>query len=316
VLVAHNGHQFDFPVLRRMTGDDIGAIPVYDTLLLARELSPGSARLGDLAQSFGIPLDRAHHALDDARALAGVARRLEVLKQVRRRKTSLANLLDWLGLALALGDTTALTDEAGMLHRTTRVFAMGRYSDGLQEYAVEREQPGASGALTIKEVIDRLGGPGKLARVRAQRTALDRYPAAMARLNRILDAVGDGTLALQLERFMEMLALSRSAGEAHDPDRVNLLTLHATKGLEFSRVYIAGVEDHELPGMPAFHDLSRVEVEEARRLLYVGMTRAMDRLVLTRVDVRNGRPTGGMRFLKEMGLACGEQGTGDGEPGP
>jgi superfamily I DNA/RNA helicase len=47
---------------------------------------------------------------------------------------------------------------------------------------------------------------------------------------------------------------------------------------------------------------SKAEIEEARRLLYVGMTRAKDRLVLTRVDVRSGQPTGGHRFLDEIGL--------------
>jgi superfamily I DNA/RNA helicase len=44
------------------------------------------------------------------------------------------------------------------------------------------------------------------------------------------------------------------------------------------------------------------EVEEARRLLYVGMTRTKDRLVLTRVRNRKGKPTGGHQFLDEMGL--------------
>jgi superfamily I DNA/RNA helicase len=44
------------------------------------------------------------------------------------------------------------------------------------------------------------------------------------------------------------------------------------------------------------------EIDEARRLLYVGMTRAEDRLVLTRADQRDGSPSGGSRFLNEMGL--------------
>jgi len=84
-----------------------------------------------------------------------------------------------------------------------------------------------------------------------------------------------------------------------DPARVNLLTLHSTKGLEFSRVYIVGAEDAQLPGG---RDPSKREIEEARRLLYVGMTRTKDRLVLTRVEARGGKPTGRHRFLDEMGL--------------
>lgn len=63
-----------------------------------------------------------------------------------------------------------------------------------------------------------------------------------------------------------------------------------------------------MPGMPRMRDVSREDVEESRRLLYVGMTRAIDRLVLTRVDVRNGTPTGGTRFLDEMGLAAAAPG--------
>jgi superfamily I DNA/RNA helicase len=47
---------------------------------------------------------------------------------------------------------------------------------------------------------------------------------------------------------------------------------------------------------------TQAEIEEARRLLYVGMTRAKDRLVLSRAGARRGNPTGGHRFLDEMGL--------------
>jgi DNA helicase-2/ATP-dependent DNA helicase PcrA len=136
----------------------------------------------------------------------------------------------------------------------------------------------------------------------------------MTRLGHILDGVGEGSLAEQLQRFLEMLALSRSAGEEHDPDRVNLLTLHATKGLEFSRVYIVGVEDGKLPGLHQRRDATEAEVEEGRRLLYVGMTRAIDRLVLTRAEERDGISTGGTRFLDEMGLEVKREArTGKGE---
>jgi DNA helicase II / ATP-dependent DNA helicase PcrA len=83
---------------------------------------------------------------------------------------------------------------------------------------------------------------------------------------------------------------------------VSLLTLHATKGLEFSRVYIVGVEDSQIPGAYALEHDEWTEIQEARRLLYVGMTRAKDRLVLTRSTQREGRSTGGDLFLREAGL--------------
>ena len=84
--------------------------------------------------------------------------------------------------------------------------------------------------------------------------------------------------------------------------RVNLLTLHSTKGLEFSRVYLVGTEDEQLPGSSGSKAPKLEEIEEARRLLYVGMTRTQDRLVMTRVATRGGKPTGGHRFLDEMAL--------------
>jgi DNA helicase-2/ATP-dependent DNA helicase PcrA len=81
------------------------------------------------------------------------------------------------------------------------------------------------------------------------------------------------------------------------------LTLHATKGLEFSRVYILGTEDGQFIGGSPTRPVSRDDVEESRRLLYVGMTRAEERLVMTRVVRREGEPTGGHQFLDEMGLS-------------
>jgi DNA helicase-2/ATP-dependent DNA helicase PcrA len=104
--------------------------------------------------------------------------------------------------------------------------------------------------------------------------------------------VGEGIAAL-----LDVAALSRRDGSGAHEGAVSLLTLHATKGLEFSRVYVIGVEDHQfqLHRQPEEHP-------EARRLLYVGMTRARDRLVLTRVVERDGRPTGGTLLLDEVGV--------------
>jgi DNA helicase-2/ATP-dependent DNA helicase PcrA len=153
----------------------------------------------------------------------------------------------------------------------------------------------------MRELINRLGGAKKMRQLRSEKSASERYPAAMARLRRLISQCAEGTLHDQMARFLERVALSRSDGVDPERKRVNLLTLHSTKGLEFSRVYIVGVEDAELPGSVGKAP-SKGEIEEARRLLYVGMTRAKDRLVLTRVEARNGTPTGGHRFLDEIGL--------------
>jgi DNA helicase-2/ATP-dependent DNA helicase PcrA len=121
-------------------------------------------------------------------------------------------------------------------------------------------------------------------------------------LRRLIAEIPDGPLADQLSAFLERVVLSSWDGLEPDRERVNLLTLHSTKGLEFSRVYVVGAEDAQLPGGSPTKRADPREVEEARRLLYVGMTRTVDRLVLTQVAHREDKPTGGHQFLDEMGL--------------
>ena len=139
-------------------------------------------------------------------------------------------------------------------------------------------------------------------RLRVERSPADRYPAAAARLGHLIEASRGETLAERIDDMLARAALSKSAGIETDPHRLNLLTLHSTKGLEFSRVYIIGVEDQRMPGGKELREGLEGDIQEARRLLYVGMTRAKDRLVLTRAESREGRPSGGALFLMEAGL--------------
>ena len=303
VIVAHNALKFDVPVLRRLAAGMAGAesLTFYDTLPLARSLSPGSAKLEDLAVRYGIDAGRSHRALDDALTLARVYRHLERERTVRGRKAVLVNLLDHLGLALALETREQPTGEAGMLFDVARFYALGRYSHCLESYATDRERTGAE-SPPVEDVIERLGGKALMARLRAEPDPEERYPAAVARLRALMDGDVGATLDESVARLLERVALSTSEGVAADPDRVNLLTLHSTKGLEFARVYVVGVEDSQLPGYHAVRDDREDEIQEARRLLYVGMTRARDRLILTRVERRFGLDAGGSMLLEEMGL--------------
>jgi superfamily I DNA/RNA helicase len=275
-----------------------------------------SASLAALAERFGIAGGRAHHAEDDAVTLAAVFQELGRRKVIRARKTALNHALDYLGLALALDDRPVPSGtELALLRDTAQAYALGRFSDCLEYYAAERERRGQADAPTVDEVIARLGGVEKMERIRARKTAAQRYPEAMARLSRLLEASAAESVTDSLGRFLERVVLSTSTVGEADPHRVNLLTLHSTKGLEFSRVYILGVEDDQLPGSGALQANRKSEIEEHRRLLYVGMTRAKDRLVMTRVEARNGRPAGKNRFLDEMGVAVerGETGKEKGE---
>ncbi|CAN5305721.1 hypothetical protein BH09GEM1_BH09GEM1_18210 [soil metagenome] len=302
VIVAHNGYDFDFRIIARMA-KEIGEkfdLTMYDTLPLSRELISTSNKLGNLAKQFGIDTGQSHRALDDTRALAKVLLALEEMKLCRARKTALANLLGHLGIALALSDEDSLGEEALMLRKITRVISLGSYSGALDFY--ERETGDDIGIPDADEVIKRLGGIELMLRIRADKSADERYPAAMTRLRRLIAHLPDGSLEEQLTSFLERAVLSRLEGLEPERMRVNLLTLHSTKGLEFSRVYVVGTEDEQLPGGSPRKGPKPEEIEEARRLLYVGMTRTQDRLVMTRVATRSDKATGGHRFLDEMGV--------------
>ncbi|MFZ4773219.1 MAG: ATP-dependent helicase [Chlamydiia bacterium] len=108
---------------------------------------------------------------------------------------------------------------------------------------------------------------------------------------------------LSLLEFLEELSLRQSFDEAHSNDpKVFLMTLHNSKGLEFHTCFICGVEEDILP-----HINSKIEssdVEEERRLFYVGMTRAERRLFITYTHYRFlwgvSRPMKKSRFLEEL----------------
>ncbi|MEW6241702.1 MAG: 3'-5' exonuclease, partial [Chloroflexota bacterium] len=93
-----------------------------------------------------------------------------------------------------------------------------------------------------------------------------------------------------------------------------LLTLHAAKGLEFGAVFIVGLDDGILPHSRSFDEPE--EMEEERRLFYVGITRAKDRLYLIRSVQRGGRgyaeETFPSRFLDDLpaDLLAGQSRTG------
>jgi superfamily I DNA/RNA helicase len=306
VLVAHNGQRFDVPVLRRLAGGFTGFtdLTFFDTYPLARSLFRDSARLGDLAVRVGVDAGRAHHALDDARTLAAVFTELARRQARRARTASLTNLLDYLGLGLALEPEARAQGEGAALFDVASVYALGRYTECLDVYRTEREKLEALALPEVDTLIDRLGGRRRMEQLRAEPDPARRYPASMARLDALLKDSEAATLEEGIRRLLERVSLSTSEGPDVAPDRVNLLTLHATKGLEFDCVYIVGVEDGQIPGVRPGRDMMRTEIEEARRLLYVGMTRARDRLVLTRVVERDGVPGGGNRFLGEMGLTA------------
>jgi DNA helicase II / ATP-dependent DNA helicase PcrA len=113
-----------------------------------------------------------------------------------------------------------------------------------------------------------------------------------------------------LDAFLERVSLVADAdeipdgsdGEVADNGVVTLMTLHTAKGLEFPVVFLTGMEDGTFPHMRALGDTK--ELEEERRLAYVGLTRARERLYVSRAIVRSGwgspQYNPASRFLDEI----------------
>lgn len=122
----------------------------------------------------------------------------------------------------------------------------------------------------------------------------DDTPEAVARLenleelsNAILQFEKDRKEAATLELFLEEMALiSDQDSVNHSVDCVHLMTLHVSKGLEFPYVFIVGMEEGIFPSGQAVESGEQEEIEEERRLAYVGYTRAMDKLTLTHAKRR------------------------------
>ncbi len=158
----------------------------------------------------------------------------------------------------------------------------------------------ASTGDILKFLLDRTGYIKQL--------EADDTPESLARvenLHELVNAAMDSRdRAETLDQFLDHAALVSDADQYDEKAQITLMTLHAAKGLEFPLVFLAGLEEGLFPHSRTLN--SPDELEEERRLCYVGMTRAMDTLVVSRALYRrrwgNDMPdaTVASRFLEEI----------------
>ena len=114
-----------------------------------------------------------------------------------------------------------------------------------------------------------------------------------------------------LETFLTGVALTSESSEEEEIDKVSLMTIHTSKGLEFPVVFIVGMEDGLFPIARAVRSMSDSEIEEERRLCYVGITRAKEILYLTLTQKRTlygkTNPSIASRFMEELPKECIER---------
>ena len=200
---------------------------------------------------------------------------------------SLDRIMNYLDTGGRLGDQAALeglTAKGGML-RLTNLLAQARE---------ETESKTASTAEIVELVVKYFDFAGLLD---------DGTPQGKERINNLVVLIDNASRYEALAEFLADAALMSSADESLARDAVTLMTLHAAKGLEFPVVFLVGLEEGLFPSGRAEEE---ADIEEERRLAYVGMTRAMQDLILTWAQSRfnfGGRNyTMPSRFLSELGF--------------
>ncbi len=158
----------------------------------------------------------------------------------------------------------------------------------------------ANTAEILKFLIDRTGYIKQLEE-EGTPEAYSRIENLRELVNAAMDSRDRGE---SLDQFLDHAALVSDSDAYDEQAQITLMTLHAAKGLEFSLVFLCGLEEGLFPHSRTF--LQPDDIEEERRLCYVGMTRAMDTLVLTRAVYRRRYGTDlpeasvPSRFLEEV----------------
>ncbi|MEL5960934.1 DNA helicase PcrA [Streptomyces sp. CLV115] len=252
-----------------------------DTVPLRRILNVPKRGIGDRAEAMidalsmreKITFPQALRRVDEAYGMA--ARSANAVKRFN-------TLMEELRTIVESGAGPAVVLEA-VLERTGYLAELQASTDPQDETRIENLQELAAVALEFEQEQGSAGEDGADA------------------------AAGTGAGTGTLAEFLEKVALVADSDQIPDEDEdgsgvITLMTLHTAKGLEFPVVFLTGMEDGVFPHMRALGQVK--ELEEERRLAYVGITRARERLYLTRAAMRSawGQPSYNppSRFLEEI----------------
>ncbi len=163
----------------------------------------------------------------------------------------------------------------------------------------------------VEQAKSAIEGSGLMAMYQAEKG--EKAQARVENLEELINACDqyeppeDEEFATPLAGFLSYTALESGEGQAEEhEDAVQMMTLHSAKGLEFPLVFMVGVEEGMFPSQQSVEESGRLE--EERRLCYVGMTRAMEKLYLTHAESRRlygqEKYHSPSRFIRELPDEC------------
>ncbi len=278
-LVGHNIREFDNHFLDRALGEHLQrglTNPTVDTLEMARRLLPHLRRhtLEHLSRVLGVAEGQLHRAGEDVVQTAAVYHALLRENRYLRAREGLPHLLPLVAVALVSRGAPLKPPYRALLHGARRVLERFPRQPLLDALVASLGEEGQWLALEAMRYLRDVDVPPDPEEERWQRWR-DLF---LEWVQRYLQAGGEPTLA----GFLDYQAL-RTAMDQYDPEAnaVTLMTLHNAKGTEFAIVVIVGLEEGHLPLWTTRED--EAARNEERRVFYVGMTRARDRLYLTTV---------------------------------
>lgn len=291
ILVGHNIVEYDNRILERDVAEHLGESvgnPSYDTYTVARRLFPtDNHKLTALARKFDIPYLTAHRADQDTEVSKMLFHALRREESRRRAAASLAECLPH--VAVGAAESEAWDD-----------VAFEPYRNAYARWVSRRE--GARDAVDAFPREFRVDAVSLLAKARpkpAPETEDEhRWKQVSGRMLRRALRFETTSPATSIRDFLNSQSLAEPTDELEDAvDAVTLMTLHSAKGTEFRAVIMTAMEEGALP---SFRARDREMLAEERRLCYVGMTRARERLYFVSAMRRDGRDRAPSRFLAEI----------------
>ena len=303
ILIGHNIAEFDNPVLERDLGRYLKrglSNPYYDTLTTAQRLYPReSCSLEALSTKFKIEHDTMHRAIEDVQVNRDVFDEL-IKEDLRRREArSLPELVPLVGI----GILAAQEEQQDIGINEEIEGGIKTYCQAAARY-IRTHRPDLDWLEADLQPTERQSVQdfiNTLKQMQIEESPEDRdWEARRARFMNGVLHFETTSVERRLTDFLDYQKLINSADEVEvETDKITLMTLHAAKGTEFPVVIILGLEDGTFPIRRPDQPLS--ELEEERRLFYVGMTRAQDRLYLTSVRRRRSDyERGSSMFLREI----------------
>ncbi|HEX8275071.1 MAG TPA: UvrD-helicase domain-containing protein [Longimicrobiaceae bacterium] len=234
---------------------------------------------------------------------------LKLVESARLRKTTL-----WEALRGAGGDDGLSRAQAEAVRHFVEMVEEARVEFAATEAAIHSGEPGGRSLesfareflkrVRLEEAIRTENKAEKVAEIRVDNlrdfvSSIGTYEARTWAEKPLPDEEDDWQPP-RLEAFLERVSLTEDEDSRKDkdkeeePDKVTLMTLHAAKGLEFTHVFLVGLEEEILPHARSVNAVAESEpgapdpIAEERRLFYVGITRARHRLTLSGCAVRGG----------------------------